>query len=195
MDGTSCEVPSPFDSFSPFDYKKIVLYVYGEKRSDQTSQTTAQLIKYVDIITHQTPSTFLTDFNQAFMGANILDTFVSISLSNNVNSNNPVLASGNPSIDAGATSLVLSGLRLTSGEGIFYGIADMSPAADSPAPVIAPTIGQVRTMKNANDIDVSGDAALYKGGSVALVFTWANNGKLYIISANANRSGLIAPKV
>ena len=112
MDGTSCEVPSAFNSFSEFDYSKIVLYIYGERRSDQTSQTTAQLKKYVKIITQQTTSTFLTDFNQAFSGANILDTFTSITLETDVTYASPVLVSGNPSISAEATSLVLSGLAL-----------------------------------------------------------------------------------
>ena len=174
MDGTSCEAPSPFNSFSEFDYSKIVLYIYGEKRSDQTSQTTAQLKSYVKIITQPTSSTFLTDFNQAFTGADILDIFKSISLETDVTYASPVLTSGNPSISAGATSLVLSGLSLKSGEGIFYGIADVSTDA-------TPTIAQVRTMTNANDIYVSGDAAHYTGGSVTLIFTGLEPSTKYTI--------------
>jgi len=165
MDGTSCGTPSLFDNFEQFNYSSIVLYVYGNKRSDETSDTNLQLNQYVNVITNQIPSTFLNEFNQAFAGAGILSSFNSISLLSGQTYNPPVLDQTSVvTVRAQATSITVSGLRLTSGEGIFYGIADIDNG-------IIPTLAQIRIMENAENVQVSGDAAYFTKDPVTLIFT------------------------
>lgn len=165
MDGTSCGTPSLFDSFDEFDYSNVVLYIYGNKRSDETSDTNSKLSQYVNTITNQIPSNFLNEFNQAFAGAGILSSFKGVSLTSGQTYNPPILDSTSVvTVRARDTYITVSSLKLTSGVGIFYGIADIDNGG-------LPTLAQVRGMENAENVQVSGDAAYFTKDSVSLTFT------------------------
>jgi len=165
MDGTSCGTPSLFDNFEQFDYSNVVLYIHGNKRSDETSQTNDKLSQYINIITNQIPSNFLNEFNQAFAGAGILSSFKGISLVSGQTYNPPTIDPANVvTVRARDTYITVSGLKLTSGIGIFYGIADNDNGN-------IPTLAQVRAMENSENVQVSGDAAFFTSDPVTLTLT------------------------
>lgn len=162
MDGTTCAMSSPLSDFSMFDYSTIVLYIYGDKRSDLQSTTSSILDQFVNVITSQTTSTYLNDFNDALAGAGILDLFNTISKQAGPQYNAPVLGTTIVGAESTDTVITLNGLSLANGNGIFYAIAD----GDSTG---APTRYQVRSMINNDDIQVSGGGAMYMGNPTSLV--------------------------
>lgn len=125
MDGTSCSVTSTYSSFSSFDYKNPVIYINGNEASDYTSYTGTTLNNDVISVQAKTPSTFLTNFNQALKVAGIDTYFSSITLAANTPSPAPVI--DNTTVTLSSTSdyqsVTVTGFKLSSGNGIFYGIA------------------------------------------------------------------------
>ena len=148
----------------------------GNKKSDAVSTTATTLAQYVSDIT--TPpavtTTFLTDFNQALQGAGIKNRFQSITMSAGPTYATPVLKTG-VAATANIYNITLSNLKLTSGTGVFFGIA-----TDDTEDV--PTTQQIKNKLDADGTSASGANALYDGsGSVSLTFTNLKADTSYII--------------
>ena len=173
MDGTTCASPSSLQSFGWFDYKNVVIYVYGDKRSDLMSNTGTLLAQYVDSVNRQNSTTFLYDFNQALSGAGVLTAFKTITLQLAQTFNAPTQNLNTAiTVKSRDTAITVSGLVLSSGPGIFYAIADS--ANDG-----APTRSQVRIMNNAVGDEVPGTAEVTAGSAVTLVLTQLEPNTLY----------------
>lgn len=161
MDGTTCAMSSPFTDFSMFDYTTIILYIYGDKRSDLQSTTGTLLNQYVSDVTTQTSSSFQSDFNEALAGAGILDLFSTITIQTAPSYNAPVMGTSKISAQSTDTVITITGLSLSSGAGVFYAIAD----SDSTG---APTRYQVRVMVNNDDTPVNAGGTVYTSDTVSL---------------------------
>lgn len=177
-DGTTCAYPSVYNSFTTFSYTSIVIFVNGNKKTDVPSTTEATLTQYVSDIT--TPpvvtTSFLTDFYQALQGAGIRSLFQTIAIAAGPTYTTPVLdASVSVSVTANIYNITLSKLKLSSGTGVFFGIATTDTTN-------VPTAQQIKNKLNADGTSASGSNVLYAGGNaVTLTFTNLKADTEYII--------------
>ena len=180
MDGTTCSIPTTFIDFGIFDYTKVSIFIQGNRRSNFNSTTRAWLTQYITSITTQTPSHFLTLFSSILKNIDLSRDFQSISLQAGPIYPFPIIdETAVVSVSVTDTTATLSGLKLQSGEGVFYGIA-------SDEALTLPTQSQIKAGVNSSNTAVVFSNVVYTSLPVALTFTDLQPETDYIIYYYAN---------
>lgn len=150
----------------------------GNKNTDATSTTAATLSQYATDVTTPPASTttFLTDFYASLQGAGIRSLFQSMTYAVGPTYTAPVIdTTASVAVTADITYVILSNLKLSSGTGVFFGIATTDTTD-------VPTTQQIKNKLNADGTSASGANALYDGtNSVSLTFTNLQANTAYII--------------
>jgi len=184
MDGTSCTTPSVFDNFDSFSYTTVTIYIYGDRSSEFDSVTSTLLNQAVTSVQTQTPSDFLTAFNQALRAASLTSLYQAITLQVGPTYTLPVIdTSSVVTTTSTDTTITVNGLKLSSGEGVFYAVASTSTNL--------PTALQVKARLQASGTTVSGANAIFQTGEVSLTLinlTPETTYTVYYFASNADRT-------
>lgn len=185
MDGTSCSTASTFDDFSSFNYNTVIIYVYGDRSSQFTSITSSLLNDFVTSVQTQTPSDFLTAFNQALKAASLTNLYQSITLQVGPTYPLPVIdTTSTVTAISTDTTIIITGLKLSSGEGVFYAVASTDL-------VNAPTPLQIQAQTDYSAATVSGANVIFSSSAVSLTLTDLTPNTTYMVyyyASNGDRT-------
>ena len=185
MDGTSCTEPSVFDNFAEFSYSLVTIYIHGDRASEFNSVTSVLLNQCITSVQTQTPSDFLTAFNQALRAASLTNLYQAITLQVGPTYPLPVIDTSSAiTATSTDTTITVTGLKLSSGEGVFYAVA-------SEDLIETPTAGQIQNRLQASDTTVSGANVIYSSAEVSLTLTDLTPETTYMIyyyASNGDRT-------
>ena len=174
MDGTSCSKASTYSSFTSFDYQNVIIYINGDEANDLTSTLGTTLSALVTVAQAKTSA----EFNQVLKVSGIDKAFTSINLLAATSSPAPVIdTSSKLTTTSDSTSVTVTGFKLSSGDGIFFGIATTDTS-------IVPTQNQIRAKLDGTGSAASGFNVLYSstgGTSVKMVFSNLEPETAYLI--------------
>ena len=185
MDGTTCSTPTDFDNLRSFNYSQPLIYIHGDRRSDYVSRTRQMLDQFVKSINTRQSTPFLSEFNNLLRNAGLTDTFQTISLQTGPSYSIPVIdTNSEASAVTTDTTIVVGGLKLLSGEGMFFGIA-------SSEEINLPTQWQIRQSRNSSDVVVTSSNAMFVNVSTSLLFSDLKpetNYTIYYYASNSDRT-------
>ena len=148
IDGTTCTTPSYFDSFEEYDYENVIIYVYGDRRTDAIDTLQTKLADKINELSLITSSEFKAKFQDTMRSGGMDGIYQGVTLSAASSYPNPVLT-GEVGYIATNETITLTGLELSSGNGYFYAIADIGSK-------VFPTYDYIRAKQNATKYPAPG---------------------------------------
>ena len=133
------------------------IFIYSDRRSDIQSSLYAKLTSAIEIILYNKPSSFLSQWQTTLLSSSIYTSFMGISVMPILPSPLPLISNETePIIIIYSNFILIGGLTLDSGLGIFYGIC-------SPDDSKTPLYYQIKNKTNISGIVVPGVNTIYNG--------------------------------